>query len=908
MRSKLTNYIVAGLCAATFSVTADEGDDEVATLQLRLKAEEQLLVESVADARQSIQLAERLEKHVAELRRLEDAIIRAEDRSDEDRMEELEQQIERVEEARHKAEVTLDLLGERRELSRFLIRLAGEGQDELLEEGRRLLEVQAERIKLVSRDGWFDEDLDEDEEFDDDNLHDDDPRDDEDERDEEERGEDDERDFDEHDEDRTGEEGFEGEWGRFSLKFRLGYELLELRTELSWAYEEDDEDFIGELEREIRNLKRRVDRLSNLLEPEVNNHAGRVQPIKISSAEVDAAADLDFEHSIFPLLKSSCFSCHDADSASGDFNLAALAAVRPLVVNRLHWINATQQLKLRSMPPQDANQPTDEDRRKLIAWLTHAIERFDYTTVHSPGFEPTRRLTHEEYNNTIRDLFGVDVRPANRFPLDFTATSGFDNSANSLFLQPVLMERYFHATEELLDELLPISQSKTRPRRATETSSAWRNVLQGRAPRDALVPFLTRVFRRPLSREQSRKWLTRFDSLQSQSNSAEDAFRKVVGVALVSPEFLLLSEEKNSTERDRADATRPYRVSQHDLASRLSYFLWASTPDAELMSLADTGRLSDQSVLRKQVERLLNDRRSETLGRLFLGQWLGVSKLDRLRPDQIDNPWATDALIDSMKAESALFFNSLVQEDAPIERLVDADYTYVNEDLAGHYIIDHIRGPEMRRVKTDGFGRGGILGHASILAITSFPGRTSPVLRGNWILTDLLGTPPPPPPPNVSQFDEELEELEDLSPRARLEAHRNNPNCYVCHNEIDPLGFALDQYEWFGRHRPRRDGRRVDARGQLPDGTVVVGLDGLKSVIATTRRDDLVQQISRKMLSYALGRQLEYYDEATVQQIIQQVEADDRQIRSLVHAVVSSDAFQMKESPQAATEGLTNVR
>ena len=200
----------------------------------------------------------------------------------------------------------------------------------------------------------------------------------------------------------------------------------------------------------------------------------------------------------------------------------------------------------------------------------------------------------------------------------------------------------------------------------------------------------------------------------------------------------------------------------------------------------------------------------------------------------------------------------------------------------------------MRRVSLEGSPRRGVLGHGSILAITSFPGRTSPVVRGNWILSDLLGTPPPPPPPNASEFDERIAENERLSPRRKLERHRTNPNCYACHSQIDPLGFALESFEWFGRYR---GSRRIDNTGQLPGSKPFKGLAGLSRTLAAERIDDLAAQVTRKMLSYALGRQLEYYDESTVRNLIADFQEHERRLPSLIQAIVETDAFQMKQRP-----------
>jgi len=207
------------------------------------------------------------------------------------------------------------------------------------------------------------------------------------------------------------------------------------------------------------------------------------------------------------------------------------------------------------------------------------------------------------------------------------------------------------------------------------------------------------------------------------------------------------------------------------------------------------------------------------------------------------------------------------------------------------------RGNQFQRVSLKGTPRRGILGNGSILAVTSFPGRTSPVVRGNWVLSELLGTPPPPPPPNVSEFDERIADNERLTQKQKLEAHRRNPACYACHSQIDPLGFALEEFEWFGRYQPRRRGRPVDTRGKLPDGAEFTGLVELSDVLVRERGDDLTEQICRKMLAYALGRQLQYYDESTVRGLVDAMNQDQRRLRTLIHAIVISDAFQKKQLP-----------
>ncbi|MCP4775713.1 MAG: DUF1588 domain-containing protein, partial [Planctomycetaceae bacterium] len=273
------------------------------------------------------------------------------------------------------------------------------------------------------------------------------------------------------------------------------------------------------------------------------------------------------------------------------------------------------------------------------------------------------------------------------------------------------------------------------------------------------------------------------------------------------------------------------------------------------------GRLSKPEVLQAQIDRMLKNRRSKTLGYVFGGQWLGFEDVGiRRRQDPIDNPWCTESLMTAMRAESALFLHSLIRNDRPLSELINARYTFLNEELANHYRIRGITGEAMRKVNLKTQLRGGILTQASVLSITAFPDRTSPVVRGHWVLDTILGTPPPEPPPNVSEISEQVLERDDLSFREKVQQHSNNVNCKSCHQEMDPIGFSLENYDNFGRYRTRQFGMKIDARGQLPDGTQFEGSEQLKNVLVSQRLPNLTRQVSEKMLTYALGRQLEYYD------------------------------------------------
>ena len=686
--------------------------------------------------------------------------------------------------------------------------------------------------------------------------------------------------------------------GELEHEYEVRTELLQLRLELHFAEEEGEEEWIRELKSELRELARELGREEESTDQSrnVNIDDERIsgvmaKPVEVDDATLSAVVNMNYREHIEPMLERHCHECHSEGAASGDLNLMSLAADTPWVVNRSTWLNISQQIKMRTMPPPEGDPMPDADRLIIAAFLKHRIEDFDYETVRQPGYEPVRRLTNQEYNHTIRDLFGIDIRPADRFPRELTASSGFANSANSLFLQPVILERYLGAAEQVIATAMP-TQAETQQARDT------REMLVGSGSAvEAITNFARRAFRRPVRPQELQSLLDYYSELTGQpANSVNHndisykALGKVFEAVLASPSFLLRHEGNQGKAIGES-----FRITDHELASRLSYFLWATMPDARLSRIADAGNLHDPRVLAAEVDRMLADPKSETLGTIFASQWLGFSALPHAPRDPIDNPWATDSLVDAMQQESALFFSSLVQENLAMERLIDAKYTFVNEELARHYGIDGIRGSDMQRVSLDTTSRSGILGHGSILAITSFPNRTSPVVRGNWILTELLGTPPPPPPPNVSEFDERVAERRNLSQRQKLELHRNNPNCYACHAQIDPLGFALEDYDWFGRHRGSHRGRQTDTRGILPGGTEFRGLKGMQTALIDERTGQLVEQITRKMMTYALGRQLEYFDEPVIRDIIKQVESDGRRFQSLIHAIVKSETFQMKQ-------------
>ena len=403
-----------------------------------------------------------------------------------------------------------------------------------------------------------------------------------------------------------------------------------------------------------------------------------------------------------------------------------------------------------------------------------------------------------------------------------------------------------------------------------------------------------RAFRRPVTEVDVRTLLSLYKQVQS-SQGFEAGIGMALRAILVSPEFLF------RIERDPAGVApdTAYRVSDLELASRLSFFLWSSIPDDQLLDLAATGKLKDPVVLEEQVRRMLGNSRSQALVDNFAGQWLYLRNMRLVTPEQSVFPTFDENLRHAFQRETELFFESMLREDRSVMDLLTADYTFVNERLARHYQIPNIYGSHFRRVTLSDEHRKGLLGQGSILTVTSYANRTSPVLRGKWLLENMLGTPPPPPPPNVPALKDRGEDGEALSVRERMEQHRADPACASCHEVMDPLGFALENFDGIGRWRITSEANTpIDASGVLPDGTQFEGPVGLRGLLVS-RRQQFVMTVTERLLTYALGRGVENYDAPAVRKIIQEAAPSDYRWSSIIMGIVKSVPFQMRRSPES---------
>jgi mono/diheme cytochrome c family protein len=735
-----------------------------------------------------------------------------------------------------------------------------------------------------------------------------------------------------------------------------------------------------------------------------------------------------FSQVVQPFLAKHCISCHGEQKQNGSLALDKVTA-DSVQDDRPTWETLLEKLKSGEMPPKKRPQPTMEEKKSVIAWLEGELAKSACTGPVDPGRVTLRRLNRAEYNNTIRELLGMDFQqPADDFPSDDVGY-GFDNIGDVLTLSPLLLEKYLAAAEKIVDkafagELPPIPPTKrwfgfelkvtqndppsvgrgkalsaangeitftfdfpkdgeyairwrgygqqlgdervkyavrldgqeikkgemrasdarfpgtqefrhpvkagehtiavaflnpyTDPKvtdkdkrdrllvvQTTEIQGpmldmtrlptvAYKRIMiatpgpglsEHEAARRIVANLARKAFRRPVSDAEVEKFVRLVEMARQQGDDFEKGVQLAAQAILVSPHFLF------KVERDRKLLDKPYPISEHELATRLTYFLWSSTPDEELLQLADRGQLRQQ--LEPQVRRMLKDPKVRALGENFAGQWLQIRNLQSFAPDAKQFPGFDEKLREAMMRETELFFEAMVKEDRSILDFLDADFTFVNERLAKHYGIQGVRGEEFRRVSLQGTPRAGILTQASILTVTSNPTRTSPVKRGKFILESLFNTPPPPPPPDVPELKEEPQAVLSGSLRQRMELHRSKPDCAVCHEKMDTLGFAFENFDAIGRWRAKDGNFPIDPSGTLPDGRSFKDGDELRALLRATP-EQFRRCLVEKMLTYALGRGVENADRCGVEKICQQVVEKKDHFAEVVLAIVQSEPFQMR--------------
>jgi len=628
--------------------------------------------------------------------------------------------------------------------------------------------------------------------------------------------------------------------------------------------------------------------------------AGTGQAVRADLAE-------EFSAKIRPVLEKKCFDCHNENKTKGDLNLTRFAKFEEVTAEPEIWQHVLERVQSAEMPPEKAGKLGFGDLQLMMDWLRQLPKpegvdctkiASDRTASYYKGYVMSRRLNRSEYINTVRDLFGVEfgLPFEELLPKDGSGGEGFDTSGNALFLSSIHIEKYLEAADQIANAVLPDNwRAMTAemqlarehflvdtPGILTRTDTAAREVLTG---------FTERAWRRPIGDDEVDKLMTMFERGRERGDSFDVSMRLAVKAVLISPHFLFLAEP------EPGDAG-VHRLADVPLASKLSYFIWSSMPDQELMSLAVQGQLQDTNIYRAQIRRMMKDPKADALGERFALQWLDLEKLgDDVKPDATKYPQFDSALAIAMKQEVTTYFNNLIRNDRSLLELIDSDYTFVNARLAELYGLDDVTGDAFERVQLADANRGGILGMAGIHALTSFPLRTSPVLRGRWVLEALLGDKIPPPPPEVPALDEAKMNTDGLTLRRQLEIHRENPDCAGCHDKMDPLGFGLENFDVMGQWRTEDHGNPLDTTGTLPTGETYEGPAGLKKVLLA-QKNKIMRHLARKMTGFAFGRELNKFDGCVIDQAMEALEQNDYRATVLIEAIAMSYPFQYRFYPK----------
>jgi hypothetical protein len=583
------------------------------------------------------------------------------------------------------------------------------------------------------------------------------------------------------------------------------------------------------------------------------------------------------------------------------------------------WAKIAARVHAGEMPPKGSKKPPREALDQFVADVNKKLLVCLCESGPKPGPAPLRRLNRTQYGATLRDLLGVQASLGQLLPEDGAGGEGFDNAAETLLLSPLHAEKYLEAARAALEYGVkdprsrrafftskPAPVSERRRGRREETPSVPDDPQTVEGARAILEKFLPRAFRRPTREGEVEEYLALFESAQKRGEPFEPALIFAMEGALISPNFIFRLEEPNTD-------SEPRLVSHYEMASRLSYFLWDSMPDEELFRLAAEEKLNTPDVLSEQAIRMLKDRKTRESAESFVEQWLGTRELGRnVKPDRTAGSRYTNELEWALKQEPVLFYQYVFAENRPLVDFLDADYTFLDQKLQRHYRLK-VSGTNQQLKRFDlppESNRGGLLGMAGVLTVTSLPHRTSPVLRGKWVRETLLGGHTPPPPEDVPKLDKQRTESTPQTIRELLEQHRRDPNCASCHDQIDPIGFGLENYDLLGRWRTEEAAGPIDAVGQLPDGAKFNGPAELKQVLRA-RKDEFIRHLTTKMLGYALGRGLTIEDRCAVEEIVRNVKEAEYQSHELVVGIVSSVPFRYRASdgpPAPAGTAGTSVK
>jgi mono/diheme cytochrome c family protein len=651
-----------------------------------------------------------------------------------------------------------------------------------------------------------------------------------------------------------------------------------------------------------------------------------------------------FHAQIRPILETYCFDCHGDGAHKGNVAFDELKSDQTVLTNRDLWWKALKNLRAGMMPPAKKPRPSPEQQQEIAQWIKSAVFGIDPANP-DPGRVTVRRLNRVEYRNTIRDLMGVDYDTQTEFPPDDTSY-GFDTIGDVLTLSPMLLEKYLIAAEKIVAQAVPEKKEGVQPKvykrffpREGPAGSRERRVYA----REIIGDFARKAFRRPVDQKTVHRLAALAEETYAQPGKTfESGIGQAMVAVLASPRLIFREEGTEGKSGPRGN----WLVDEYALASRLSYFLWSSMPDEELMRLAAQGHLRRD--LPAQMERMLQDKRSQDFIRNFTGQWLRARDIENVQIDddavlarergtdpdmehlrrryrELEDkppelmtkeekqektdiratffkrfgaplqPGLSSELRRAMREETEDVFSYVVHEDRSLLELIQSDYTFLNERLAHQYGITNVTGDDMRRVTLPPDSpRGGVLTEGTVLVVTSNPTRTSPVKRGLFILDGILGTPPAPPPPNIPPLEAAAKGLTNQAPSLRetLAAHRANPLCASCHNRMDPLGLALENFDALGIWRTSEFNQPIDPAGTLLTGESFSNIQELKRILAQKHAKDFYRTLTEKMLTYALGRGLDYSDVETVDQIVSRIEKANGRASALLAGIVESAPFQ----------------
>lgn len=611
-----------------------------------------------------------------------------------------------------------------------------------------------------------------------------------------------------------------------------------------------------------------------------------------------ASGDLasEYEDQIKSILKRSCQECHGPKKSKGGLNFAEITSYEEVMDDAELWRMVLERVQASEMPPSGSPEMDYGQRQTLMGWLRKLPKpeldceqlASDRTQNYYRGYVMSRRLTRFEYQNAVNDLFGLQLNLADTLPADGSGGEGFDTNGSTLFSSPLLVEKYLEAADQVIHSVLNSSTARDQFYQITGESS--QTTVNERA-RKIIEHFTYRAFRRPVTEEDADKFLDIF----AQGAEMGYSFNEAIGLALkgllISPKFLFLIEEESGEP-----GIHP--LSSYELAARLSFFIWSSIPDDRLLTLADSGQIRKKEVLESEVVRMLQDSRSSALAERFAIQWLDLDDMGiAVAPDHHKFPEFDPNLLESMRGEIIHFFADLFRNDRSILNFINGDYSFIDARLANLYQIPLDQGPSHQHFQKVAFGpdsvRGGVLGMAGIHMATSYPGRTSPVLRGRWILESIIGDRVPPPPPDVPELEESEETEQPASLRKQLELHRTNPDCAACHDRMDPLGFGLENFDVLGRWRDKVGDTPIDATGKLPSGESFSGPAELKSIILK-KQDKVIEHLVKKMTGFALGRELNDFDQCIIRDASLALKANDFKPSSLVKTIATSFPFRYR--------------